>query len=457
MNYKLEELTATLRKTLEYKKALALVFFVGSFITSIIIVLYGVIFKESESICRALMNQTPYAIFAISPFVFICSYALVKKWAPLSAGSGIPQVMVATEVTEQEAGGFLNNLLSLKTAMVKILSSLLGVMGGGAIGREGPSLHISAAFFHFFYRLFNKIHRSADHTLWVITGSAAGLAAAFNTPLGGIVYAIEELGARHFNKIRTHLLISILISGMVSQTLLGGYLYIGTPKTNPTSYKLFIFVTIFSYVVGLMGGAFGQILYKLMSWRKKITTPWKSYAVVFILSQIVALIIFFDHESLGSGKEYINHLLFEKQNLFYYTPFLRILNTLIAYTTGIAGGIFAPSLSIGAGIGYYFSSLYTEITGIDNTNLLILCGMISFLTSVTRTPFTSFILVLEMTDRHASIIPMMMSALISFYAARSLNEEGFYEMTKNEILKAYDLSPKHGDDEENHGELPQNT
>lgn len=425
-----------IRKYVEYDKALGFIFAIGAVVTSTLIVIYGEVFKHTENLCRLLLETYPSAIFILSPAVFIGSLLLVQKWAPLSSGSGIPQVMVAAELTANETTNpFLRNLLSLKTALIKVVSSLLGVLGGGAIGREGPSLHISSACYFFFYRIFNKIHRNIDHTLWVVTGAAAGLAAAFNTPLGGIVYAIEELGARHFTKIRTHLLISILISGIVSQTLLGGYLYIGTPKTNPAGFELLVFVIIFSYFLGLLGGLFGQLLYKAMNWRRRFNSSRWQLLIVFGLSQLVALIIFFDHESLGSGKEYINHLLFKPEHMQMYTPALRLVNTFASYVTGIAGGIFAPSLSIGAGAGYYLSQLYTNLLGIDNTNIIILCGMISFLTAVTRTPFTSFILVLEMTDRHTSIVPMMTSALVSFYGAHSLYKEGFYELTRDAIFK----------------------
>ena len=431
-----EEIIHYLKSNIEYNKMLAFIFFIGAFATATTIVIYGEVFKHTENLCRRLLNDYPFSIFALSPAVFIASFTLVQKFAPLSAGSGIPQVMVAAELNSSEINNpFLRSLLSIRTALVKIFSSLLGVLGGGAIGREGPSLHISAAFFFFFYRVFNKIHKNIDHTLWVITGAAAGLAAAFNTPLGGIVYAIEELGSRHFAKIRTHLLISILISGLVSQTLLGGYLYIGSPKTNPSNYKLLFFVIILSYVLGVLGSAFGQALFKAMNWRRSFKSSKSQWILIFFLSQVVATIIFFDHESLGSGKEYINQLLFNPQHMQMYTPFLRLLNTLVSYITDIAGGIFAPSLSIGAGIGYYLGELYTQLTGVDNTNILVLCGMISFLTAVTRTPFTSFILVLEMTDRHASILPMMTSALISSYAAHSLYKEGFYELTRDYIFK----------------------
>ncbi|MGZ3742293.1 MAG: chloride channel protein [Pseudobdellovibrionaceae bacterium] len=432
----IEDFAGYVREKIEYNKALALIFFIGASVASAVIVMYGEVFKHAEQLCRSLLNEYPFGIFGLSPIVFIASFLLVQKIAPLSSGSGIPQVMVAAELhANEKTTPFLRELLSLKTAIIKILSSLLGVLGGGAIGREGPSLHISTGFFYLFYRIFNKIHRNIDHTLWVITGAAAGLAAAFNTPLGGIVYAIEELGARHFSKIRTHLLISILISGLISQTLLGGYLYIGTPKTNPFNYKLIIFVVICSYILGLLGGFFGQFLFVAMNWRRKFKSSWAQWALIFILSEIIACIIFFDHESLGSGKEYINHLLFNPENMQIYTPFLRITNTLVSYITGIAGGIFAPSLAIGAGFGYYLGELYSQLTGIDNMNILILCGMISFLTSVTRTPFTSFILVLEMTDRHAAIVPMMTSALVSYYAAYSLYNEGFYELTRDYIFK----------------------
>jgi H+/Cl- antiporter ClcA len=103
---------------------------------------------------------------------------------------------------------------------------------------------------------------------------------------------------------------------------------------------------------------------------------------------------------------------------------------MMAYLTGAAGGIFSPALAIGAALGSFLSHLLHS----DHGNLMVLLGMIGFLTGVTRTPFTAFILVLEMTDRHSAIFPMMLTAVVAQSAAHLVDRDGFYEHMKERWL-----------------------
>ncbi|HEY1078928.1 MAG TPA: chloride channel protein, partial [Bdellovibrio sp.] len=402
----------------------------------LIIISYGELFKSFEHITRSLLKTNPLALLCITPILFLTAWYINTKKFPFSGGSGIPQILAATEVPMETPKGnaFIRGVLSIRSAVAKIVGSLLVVLGGGAIGREGPSLHVSASIFFLFHRVLNRIHKTLEYRAWIITGAAAGLAAAFNTPLGGIVYAVEELGSQYFTRVKNNLLLAVIVSGIASQALLGSYLFIGSPTTNAYDMKLLLIVVVMASICGLAGAIFGHAIYFATKIRKKIRSKKLQIIFVMVLSIVIFSIAYYDNFAIGGGKEYISSLLFTDIQQSATTIPLRFLNTFFVYITGVAGGIFAPSLALGAGIGYQLGQFLEVMFNLSNSNLFILCGMVSFLTGVTRTPLTSFILVMEMTDRHASIVPLMLSGFISILIAKLWHKEGFYELAVNDYV-----------------------
>jgi H+/Cl- antiporter ClcA len=136
---------------------------------------------------------------------------------------------------------------------------------------------------------------------------------------------------------------------------------------------------------------------------------------------------------MGSGKNIMAGALFTSNKVLpWYIPPMRILGTMISFTAGGAGGIFAPALSAGASIGSVLSGWF--LLSPSNANLVILCGMVGFLTGITRTPFTSAILVLEMTDRHNVIFHLMLAALVANLISMLIDKHSFYDHLKDQYL-----------------------
>ncbi len=142
------------------------------------------------------------------------------------------KVMAAIDLTSQQDGNKVSRLLSIKIIIVKIISSLLMVFGGGAIGREGPTIQIAGSVFQTVYKYLPHNWPRTTHANFILTGAAAGPAAAFNTPLGGIVFAIEELSRIHITYFRTALFTAVIIDGLTAQSFLGPYLYLGYPEVK---------------------------------------------------------------------------------------------------------------------------------------------------------------------------------------------------------------------------------
>lgn len=409
-------------------------FWIASLMTGLVAVVYTKLFGYSENILQSILRWHPWFIFLMAPVCFLLAWAAVQLFAPNAKGSGIPQVMAAIELSSPKHEQNISKLLSLRIAVTKIASSLLMVLGGGAIGREGPTIQISGSIFRMVNRWIPSSWPKLSKQSFILTGAAAGLAAAFNTPLGGVVFAMEELARIHIRFFRTALFSAVIIAGLTAQGLLGPYLYLGYPEVGGLEFSIFAGVAITALVSGVLGSLMGKAILAIMKWKKGFTIS-KTILFIIITGLVISTIAYFLHgDILGSGKDLMNSKLFSAEKYSpWYTPVLRITGSILCFNTGAAGGVFAPSLAAGASIGSYLSFLF-DLTG-SNANILILSGMVGFLTGVTRTPFTSAILVLEMTDRHGVIFHLMIAALLSNIAAVIIDKHSFYEQLKKDYVK----------------------
>ena len=400
-------------------------YWISAILTGFIAVFYAKAFRWAELLSAKLIQEHPYLFLIITPVVFLLGWMLVYFFSKPASGSGIPQILAAGDLNTHIESKTLKSLLGIKMIFVKIFSSLLCVFAGGAIGREGPTIQVSAAVFFNVCKRFRVIWPDFNHQSWIIAGGAAGLAAAFNTPLGGIVYAIEELCTISFHRFKVVFISSVMIAGLVAQWLLGPYLYFGFPKILPIDMRVLPYTALIGLVTGLLGALFGKILSIIAIKRIRIKNFWKLALFALFTGVLVSVIfVFLDPHARGSGHESILNLLFEDEGIADWKWVIgRFFSSILSYASGCAGGIFAPSLSIGAAIGSTFSSYLIA----DHNKLFVLLGMIGFLSAVTRAPFTSFVLVLEMTDRHSAIFPMMFVALISISIARVVDKKSFYE------------------------------
>lgn len=412
----------------------AIPFWLAALLTGIIAVLYAKIFNLSEDILNQLLNWHRWTIFIIAPLNFLLAWYTVKLIAINAKGSGIPQVMAAIDLSSPNYEKGVSRLLGFKIILAKIASSTLMIIGGGAIGREGPTIQIAGSVFHLVNKHIPSSWSKLSQKSFILTGAAAGLAAAFNTPLGGIVFAIEELAKIHISLFRTALFTSVIIAGLTAQALLGPYLYLGYPDVANIDTSMFIGTIACSLLAGLAGSMMCKLILRILTWKQRFTLI-KSIMIILFIGIVTASIAYFINDQiLGSGKEIMNQLLFtDKKHVTWQTMLARIFGPILSFSVGGAGGIFAPSLAAGATIGGFISSLFGMAGA--NANILILAGMVGFLTGVTRTPFTSAILVLEMTDRHSVIFYLMLAALISNIAATFISKHSFYEQLKGEYLQ----------------------
>jgi H+/Cl- antiporter ClcA len=301
----------------------------------------------------------------------------------------------------------LDNLVSLKTAWAKLGGTIAMLLAGGSVGREGPTVQISAA-------LMVAVHRWLRVPVTagvIIAGGAAGVAAAFNTPLAGVAFAIEELAAAFEQKVAVMVMAAVMISGLVSLGLAGDYVYFGAMDgALPLRTMLVV-----SPIAGVLGGILGGIFSRSLIAMTRPGHPWimlvRSRPV--LLAALCGLIVAFtgwatNGLSWGTGYETTRLLLAGHAESMAFGP-AKFVSTLATAWSGAPGGIFAPSLSVGAGLGQMISSIFPN----SPSGAIVLLGMVGYFTGVVRAPMTSVIIMMEMTADRTMILPLFATALIA--------------------------------------------
>lgn len=185
---------------------------VGLGLTAIIFARLG---DWAQNLFLHCVAVSPYAPFLVTPLAFAAVVYVTRRWYPAARGSGIPQVMAVSHNPQAHAD---SELVSLKTAWAKLAGTIAMLLAGGSVGREGPTVQISAAVMVAVHRWL-KVPVTAGV---IIAGGAAGVAAAFNTPLAGVAFAIEELAAAFEQKVAVLVMAAVMISGLVSLGIAGG-------------------------------------------------------------------------------------------------------------------------------------------------------------------------------------------------------------------------------------------
>lgn len=244
--------------------------------------------------------------------------------------------------------------------LVKIASSLLMVFGGGAIGRKGPTIQIAGTVFRKIDEWLPASWPKISKKNMILTGAAAGLAAAFNTPLGGIVFAVEDLAKTHFSHFKTAVFTGVIVAGLTAQAFLGPYLYLGYPVITQSSAYMLLAVIPVALLSGLGGSGMGLLILKILNWKAGLKNRYtEMFFVLFARWRCVALHIS-STSILGSGKTEMSQLLFSgNKRVNWQVPVARTLGPLLSFTTGASGNTFAPSLSAGATIGTFLPACLT--------------------------------------------------------------------------------------------------
>jgi H+/Cl- antiporter ClcA len=270
----------------------------------------------------------------------------------------------------------------------------------------------------------------------LLAGGAAGIAAAFNTPLAGIMFAIEELSKNHVFNANSSSLVTVIVSGLIPLALLGNYTYFGTSGTNLEWDSGMSTILICGIVGGMAGGIFSRILLRVSfdttsKLAKFIGRRPLAFAALCGLG-VALLGLATDHLVFGTGYQPTRSMLEESGSLPWYFGIAKMLATLLSTLSGIPGGVFAPSLAVGAGIGDNLATLLP--TSYAPHSAIVLLTMAAYLSGVTRAPVTAFIIMMEMTDSHHMLLPLMAASVVASAASKLISPIPLYHALSQKFI-----------------------
>ena len=365
----------------------------------------------------ALETAWPWATLIVTPLVFAGVVQTMRHWFPESRGSGIPQVIAAARDPEGTADG---PLVSLRTAAAKISMTLAMLLAGGSVGREGPTVQLSAAIMVAVHRWL-RVPISAGV---LIAGGAAGVAAAFNTPLAGVAFAIEELASAYEQRIAVLVMAAVMIAGLVSLGIAGDYVYFGAMGQTLSLRAMLLVTPLAGVAGGLTGGLFSRIVLAFAAQTRAWMGRIRAHPVLFAGScgLVVALLGLATHGSTwGTGYGATRQLVEGHGQSLWFGP-AKFGAALATTLSGAPGGIFAPSLAVGAGLGNLLTPLFPN----DSAGAIVELGMIAYFTGVVRAPLTAVIIISETTASRGLIIPLFAAALIADVVSALVCRERLY-------------------------------
>jgi H+/Cl- antiporter ClcA len=411
-----------------------LVFWSGAISVGLVAILLAVACEQANGLFHKLLEISPYLPLLFMPLGLVLIVVATRRFFPGSQGSGIPQTIASLDPKGNSR--IREQVLSLRVAIGKTILTILGLFFGASVGREGPTVQIGASIMH----SLGSLARFPKHDLekgLILAGGAAGVAAAFNTPLAGIVFAIEEMSRSFEEHNSSTILMTVIIAGITSLALLGNYSYFGHTSESLAFGSEWFVVAICGISGGLLGGAFSRALIEVnkgLSGRIGELMRAEPVAFAAVCGLILALIgLASGNTTYGSGYSEAKSLLDGSAALPESYGLLKMTATAVSYISGIPGGVMAPTLSAGAGFGANIAHFFTSVPA----GATIILGMVAYFAGVTQAPITAFVIVMEMTANHEMILPLMAAAFIAKLCSRLICPSPLYHaMAKSFIQKS---------------------
>lgn len=402
---------------------------------AVAVALVAIVFaKASDAAFRVFQSIIAHSIWwalLVTPAVFALLAWLTSGALKPTRGSGIPQVIAALDVATTE---FRRDNLSLNVSAGKLALTTLSLLGGASVGREGPTVHVGASLMYMFGRWFGfRDPKELSHFL--LAGGAAGIAAAFNTPLAGIVFAIEELSGRFEHRFSGTLLTAVIVGGVVSLGLLGNYTYFGKVSATLPLGQAWLAILVCGTVAGLLGGVFAKAVLLTMEGRPRWLGRLRQRHPVLLAAlcglALVLLGAAFGAGAFGTGYEQARGLVQGGATVGHEFGLMKLLANLVSYVAGIPGGLFSPALAVGAGLGHNLAAIMPSV----DERIFVLLGMCAYLTGVTQAPLTSAVISLELTDSSDMLLPILATVLIARGVSGLVCRVPIYKAMAGQLVK----------------------
>jgi len=358
-------------------------------------------------------------VVGLTAVLVILAAFLVRQFAPEAGGSGIPHVKAVLQGNRP--------FRWFRVLVVKFASGLIGISAGLALGREGPTVQMGAAVGMGVASL--PPQRQHEHLVLVAAGGGAGLSAAFNSPLAGVVFVLEELQGKFASLEFFAAALACLTADMVCRAVLGQIpAFRVSSLASPDLILLLAFIPL-GMLCGVLGVVFNRTL---LATQKLGRLSAKSQVVGWLVCGLaVGWAGWVTPDFLGGGQRFLNGLFSQGLAVPSLSVFLgvRFLLTIASYSTGSAGGIFSPILVLGALLGLFFEDiahlLFPQLVLEPNTFAVV--GMAAYFTGVVRAPLTGIVLMIEMTGNYSLVLPLFAACFSALLIADALNDLPIYE------------------------------
>ena len=397
-----------------------LVFWAGALLIGMISAGFAWVADQAQLAFTAVTTGEGWWTFMpllVTPLGFVLCAWLAFRYFPGSQGSGIPQAIAARHLRNDEERG---RFLSIRMIAGKIVLTVVGLGCGASIGREGPTVQVGASLMLQAARWGGMAHARG----LILAGSAAGIAAAFNTPLAGIVFAIEEMSRSYSARTNGIVLSAVIIAGLASLAIVGNYTYFGISHATAAFPGDWPLVIACGVVGGALGAAFSdftlRITRRIRRWRSLQPTG-RVLAVAAMAGIVVAVIgVATGGMTFGTGYNEARSAV-EGQHLPIAFFAAKFIASLASTVSGIPGGLFAPSLAVGAGVGSALGLVFGA-----SASLAAVLGMAGYFAGVVQAPMTAFVIILEMTGNHDNAVPVMAASMIGYGTTRLIAPEPLY-------------------------------
>lgn len=402
---------------------------VGIF-AGLMVCLYRYLLYGSENVLRNYLTIIHGNVFYI--ILFFVALAIMGllidyliKWEKDSAGSGIPQVYA--EVKGHMEANWAKVLIS------KIVAGVLTALGGLSLGPEGPSVQIGGMAGKGVAKLFKG--SKTDELRLILVGSAVGITAAFNAPLAGVIFVLEEIN-HGFDKTLVFIaLVSAIVSDFISKAIFGQQTALSFPVVNIPLESYWILIVL-GILIGLLGYIYNAGMIKSSDLMDNLKIPsWLKFVLVFMISGVVALTI----PEISDGGHFMMDMLgiaVPSLGVLMLLLVLKYLFSMFSFSSGAPGGIFLPILVLGAYIGAVFGSVACPALGLHNDLVykFIIISMAGFFAATVRSPITGIVLLAEMSGSTESLVAMVIVSLIAYVVPTLLGSEPIYESLYDRLL-----------------------
>jgi H+/Cl- antiporter ClcA len=395
-----------------------LILLAGSIVIGLAATAFAKLSDLAQDLNRHIAATWFYAPLVITPIGFALSQILTKLWFEGAQGSGIPQVIAARATSHLSHRA---RLLGARVTIGKIILVIFGLAIGASIGREGPTVQVGAAIM---FAVGGMAGIGRQRGL-VLAGAAAGIAAAFNTPLAGILFAIEELAKAFEPRMTAITTAAVVLAGMTSLALVGDYTYFGTVTVEVRHLADWAAVPVCALVGGALGGVFSRLSVRLITRPPRLAARRRTTRAIFAALcglAVGVLAILTNGYAAGTSYTETRQLLETGAQLpIWYAP-AKLVSTLLSASSGIPGGLFSPSLSVGAGLGALVTGWLPWIEPQTIATLM----MVAYFAGVVQSPLTAFVIVSEMTASAHASLPLLATALLAAGMSRLIAREPLY-------------------------------